>query len=486
MSPAIRDRNYSRRELLQPRTLNSEHQTPNPPTIAGELPKPLIPDLKPSHDRRYSRRELDNVLSVSGDELFNSTILMLKIFESHTRASLTKILESLERLQTQGAGGASEAAGGEQARAVPTQGGDKPPKLPPRPSLCASPGASQLPQALDTAGHSASDDKHLLQCVERLLSGMDHLSSKVDRQTEMLAEQAAELRVIKSSLSLRRGDHHNVEAAATCSASPSVAHAVVPAVSSVGDSERPGVPDAVNPLHDAVLEGSRDGWVRWRGTARRGLSGDATSVKIRTDAVGTTRQSTSAKPEGKLLNQVAGLSTRIEHVNGDDGPSADGQDNSSTNDGDAYTLHIVTSPPQISTPEMPSTATPRHDNSVAADHRRGNRTTDAENLIRDAVVSDTAGDHDASFAKAYLRSRRDLHAPAHMEPNHGALHHPSAPTDRAGAQGAGVPTLTMSRRRHEDSKSQRQVQFKPANGCLPSPTGLHRPIDAMDLDFRAR
>ena len=47
---------------------------------------------------RYSRRELANVLSVSGDEQFNSTILMLKIMESRndtTLADVRRLLHSI-------------------------------------------------------------------------------------------------------------------------------------------------------------------------------------------------------------------------------------------------------------------------------------------------------------------------------------------------------------------------------------------------------
>ena len=44
---------------------------------------------------RFSRRELNNVLSVSGDEQFRSIILMLKIMEASTRSSLSDIAQSL-------------------------------------------------------------------------------------------------------------------------------------------------------------------------------------------------------------------------------------------------------------------------------------------------------------------------------------------------------------------------------------------------------
>ena len=47
---------------------------------------------------RYSRRELANVLEVSGDEQFRSTILMLKLFETNTRTALREIHAKLDLL----------------------------------------------------------------------------------------------------------------------------------------------------------------------------------------------------------------------------------------------------------------------------------------------------------------------------------------------------------------------------------------------------
>ena len=47
---------------------------------------------------RYSRRELANVLEVSGDEQFRSTILMLKLFETNTRSALREIHAKLDLL----------------------------------------------------------------------------------------------------------------------------------------------------------------------------------------------------------------------------------------------------------------------------------------------------------------------------------------------------------------------------------------------------
>ena len=44
---------------------------------------------------RYSRRQLANVLSISGDEQFRSTLLMLKIMEMNLNDKLASISESL-------------------------------------------------------------------------------------------------------------------------------------------------------------------------------------------------------------------------------------------------------------------------------------------------------------------------------------------------------------------------------------------------------
>ena len=45
--------------------------------------------------RRYSRRQINNVLLVTGDEQFRSMILMLKMLEASTNASFKQLTTSL-------------------------------------------------------------------------------------------------------------------------------------------------------------------------------------------------------------------------------------------------------------------------------------------------------------------------------------------------------------------------------------------------------
>jgi len=47
---------------------------------------------------RFSRREINNVLQVSGDEQFRALVLMLKIMEASSRAHMTDILNGVHSL----------------------------------------------------------------------------------------------------------------------------------------------------------------------------------------------------------------------------------------------------------------------------------------------------------------------------------------------------------------------------------------------------
>jgi hypothetical protein len=48
---------------------------------------------------RYSRRQLDNVMSLTGDEQFQSTILMMKIFEARVTKDLSNLFAEVETIQ---------------------------------------------------------------------------------------------------------------------------------------------------------------------------------------------------------------------------------------------------------------------------------------------------------------------------------------------------------------------------------------------------
>ena len=67
-------------------TENGKHLGPT-----AEFNSAQFQDMMKGELWRYSRRELANVLEVSGDEKFRSTILMLKLFETSTRAQLREM-----------------------------------------------------------------------------------------------------------------------------------------------------------------------------------------------------------------------------------------------------------------------------------------------------------------------------------------------------------------------------------------------------------
>lgn len=67
-------------------TENGKHLGPT-----GEFSPGQFQDMMTAELWRYSRRQLDNVLSVSGDEQFRSTILMLKILETSMHRSFKSL-----------------------------------------------------------------------------------------------------------------------------------------------------------------------------------------------------------------------------------------------------------------------------------------------------------------------------------------------------------------------------------------------------------
>ena len=72
-------------------TENGKHLGPT-----GEFSPGQFQDMMNAELWRYSRRQLDNVLSVSGDEQFRSTILMLKIMETAMRVSFKTLADQLQ------------------------------------------------------------------------------------------------------------------------------------------------------------------------------------------------------------------------------------------------------------------------------------------------------------------------------------------------------------------------------------------------------
>jgi len=145
---------------------------------------------------RYSRRELANVLFLSGDDQFSSTILMLKIFENSTRASLEAITRSVQSIESrlgEGAGVSSLGEGPKNAGASEE-----------RPLSRASPGPSGPP--IPPAAFLAKGQDQLLY---QLLGKIEEQSTKIEQQnyllqhtSAVLKEQSKELSAIKSFLGL--------------------------------------------------------------------------------------------------------------------------------------------------------------------------------------------------------------------------------------------------------------------------------------------
>ena len=75
-------------------TENGKHLGPG-----GEFNKEQFLDMMKGELLRYSRRQLHNVLTVTGDEQFRSVILMLKLFEADNKASLDRQQRSLAQQQ---------------------------------------------------------------------------------------------------------------------------------------------------------------------------------------------------------------------------------------------------------------------------------------------------------------------------------------------------------------------------------------------------
>ena len=132
---------------------------------------------------RYSRRELANVLSVSGDEQFNSTILMLKIMESSTESALAQVLRLLRSdPQHQEAGSASPGAGsGGQGKG----GGRK-----------EGGGMEGLGEVL----HKLSSNMEQMSAkIDRQSSNMEQMSSKIDRRLEVLEDQMTAIKRLQAT-----------------------------------------------------------------------------------------------------------------------------------------------------------------------------------------------------------------------------------------------------------------------------------------------
>jgi hypothetical protein len=172
---------------------------------------------------RYSRRELANVLSVSGDEQFNSTILMLKMMESE----VLQLLHSIEHHvtftadhQRQSAGHLSRGtfppksgSGGAGGGGLEGEGGDV---LGGRGAVRGEGRAEveRLGEVLRTLEALGEVSNKLSNNLDGMSARMDGMSDKIDRLPVMLEHQIMRrlVRRLKSSAAIRHDDGTVVEA----------------------------------------------------------------------------------------------------------------------------------------------------------------------------------------------------------------------------------------------------------------------------------
>jgi voltage-gated sodium channel len=178
-------------------TENGKHLGPT-----GEFNRENFQKMMKGELWRYSRRELANVLSVSGDEQFNSTILMLKIMESSTDRALAEVLRLLRSIsdpQHQAAGSASPGTGGDgQGKGWLKEGG----------------GMEGLGEVL----HKLSINvEQMSVIIDRQSSNMEQMSSEIDWRLEELEDQMA---AIQRMQAIKASSHAPLAACARTSSSP--------------------------------------------------------------------------------------------------------------------------------------------------------------------------------------------------------------------------------------------------------------------------
>jgi voltage-gated sodium channel len=134
---------------------------------------------------RYSRRELANVQSVSGDEKFNSTILMLKIMESSTDRALDEVLHLLRSIsdpQHKAAGSATPGTGG---------GGER---------KGAGGKEGEGLEGLGEVLHKLSSNMEPTWAkIDRQSNNMEQMSSKVGRRFVVLEDQMAAIKRLQAT-----------------------------------------------------------------------------------------------------------------------------------------------------------------------------------------------------------------------------------------------------------------------------------------------
>jgi hypothetical protein len=143
---------------------------------------------------RYSRRQLDNVLSLAGDDQFASTILLAKIFEAQVCKDLAMVFEQLKSIRQ--SVDALNITNADANRSTCTTPAAKPT---PEPSafvpLSAETGGAC--QQLVAVGAGKDSSSMLLEAVRMLANKMDRQHKMLEEHKRLLERQAGEIADMK-------------------------------------------------------------------------------------------------------------------------------------------------------------------------------------------------------------------------------------------------------------------------------------------------
>ena len=142
---------------------------------------------------RYSRRQLDNVLSLTGDDRFQSTILMVKIFEAQVSKDLGKMLDLLksimQHLDIKNEDASRSTVAVEAGRNVPAEN----PLSDAHERRGGSGGAAQQFAAVGAGTGSSM----MLEEVRMLANKMDQQHKMLEEHKRLLERQAGEIADMK-------------------------------------------------------------------------------------------------------------------------------------------------------------------------------------------------------------------------------------------------------------------------------------------------
>jgi len=139
---------------------------------------------------RYSRRELNNVLSLSGNDEFRSTILMLKILENSTKQYFDAITQSVQSI---------ESRLNDVGVYRPKYHGDKVEE-----GLALS--LAEIQWTGPQGSHFRQAPPPEKDSDNMLHNLMQRMMKKIDQQNDVLKEQSLELLAIKACLGEEKGN----------------------------------------------------------------------------------------------------------------------------------------------------------------------------------------------------------------------------------------------------------------------------------------